>query len=535
MKLRNIDVSRRQFLFWLAVGIGAVIFISFYFQLSCLRETEQAKPNIVLIMADDMGFSDIGCYGGEIQTPNIDRLAEGGIRFTQFYNNSICVPTRASLLSGLYSQQVGVYANTPEVMENCVTLAELLKSAGYRTLMTGKWHAKEIPVERGFDRYFGLADGCCNFFNPGPRRPGEPEPGRKLTGYGYPRRWAIDDKVYRPYAPEDRNFYTTNAFTDYAIDYLNQYGKEDQPFFLYVAYTAPHYPLHALPEDIAKYRGKYMMGWDKLRQQRFQRMVNMGLLNGQFAMSPGDDSVPEWEKIGDKEAWDLKMAVYAAMIDRMDQNIGRIIAKIRELGKEENTLILFLSDNGGCEGEANYTPDIPPGPVESYRSVDAPWANASNTPFRKYKVWDHEGGICTPLIAYWPRVIRDTGKITDQVGHIIDFMATFSDITGARYPSVYNGRQVLPMEGKSLLPIFQGKRRKGHEALFWQSSIEGHRAARNGKWKLVSTGSDKPWKLFDLETDRVEMHDLSEKYPQIVKELKDLYHNWATKVGVFKK
>ena len=520
--------SRRNFLTTLGLGAATIAIPS------CSHSNRVAgdKPNVVLIMADDMGFSDIGCYGGEINTPNIDRLAEGGLRFTQFYNNSICVPTRASLLTGLYPQQVGIYGNSPRVYENCVTLAEVLKEAGYRTLMTGKWHAKEIPIERGFDRYFGLCDGCCNFFNPGPRRQGEPEPGRKLTSYGYPRRWAIDDKEYRPYAPQDENFYTTDAFTDYALDYLDQYRSEDQPFFLYLAYTSPHYPLHAWPEDIAKYRGKYMIGWDELRKQRFDRQLKMGLFNKQFSMSPRDDSVPRWEDIKNKEAWDLKMAVYAAMIDRMDQNIGRILRKIRELGKEENTLFIFLSDNGGCAGEANYTPNIPPGPVESYRSVDAPWANASNTPFRKYKVWDHEGGICTPFIAYWPKVIENGGTITDQVGHIIDIMATFVEITGTNYPLSYNDRKVLPMEGKSLLPIFKGKKREGHEAQFWQSSREGHRAVRSGKWKLVSPNSDAAWELYDIEADRVEIHNLAEKYPEKVQELEELYHNWASKVGI---
>ena len=479
-----------------------------------------------------MGYSDIGCYGGEICTPNLDRLAAGGLRFTQFYNNSICVPTRASLLTGLYSQQVGVHYNTPTVMKNCVTLAEVLRSAGYRTLMTGKWHAEQIPCQRGFDRYFGLADGCCNYFNPGPRRAGEGEPGRKLTSFGYPRRWAIDDKVYLPYKPADKNFYTTDAFTDYAIDYLQQYGREERPFFLYVAYTAPHYPLHAWGEDITRYRGKYMVGWDKLRQQRFERMVEMGLVDKRWGLSPRDEEVPKWDSVEDKDSWDLKMAVYAAMIDRMDRNIGRIISKIRQLGKEDNTLVLFLSDNGGCAGEANYTPDIAPGPVESYRSVDGPWANASNTPFRKFKVWDHEGGISTPLIAYWPRVIKNGGAITGQVGHIIDIMATFTDISGAEYPALFNGRKIPPPEGKSLLPIFEGRERMGNEALYWQIAKDRHRAVRKGKWKLVTTAPNVPWKLYDMEDDRTELHDLAEQQPDKVKELSGLYDGWLKRCGV---
>lgn len=512
----------------------------------CLDETRQAvdksadtRPNIVLIMADDMGFSDIGCYGGEISTPNIDSLAAGGLRFTHFYNNAICVPTRASLLTGLYSQQVGVYANSPKVMKNCVTLAEVLKSAGYRTLMTGKWHALQIPVERGFDRYYGLADGCCNYFNPGPRRPGEPEPGRKRHPGPWPkgqrlfrdaRRWAIDGKVYIPYQPTEKDFYTTDAFTDYALKYLDEYSGEDRPFFLYIGYTAPHYPLHAWPEDIAKYRGKYMMGWDRLRKQRYDRLIEMGLIDNRWAMSPRDEIVPRWSDIQDKDAWDLNMAVYAAMIDRMDQNIGRVLNKIRQLGVEDNTLVLFLSDNGGCAGIANVTPDIPPGQVESYRSVDPPWANASNTPFRKYKVWDHEGGISTPLIAYWPKVIKKGGQMTHQVGHIIDIMATFVDMTGAEYPSAYNGTEVLPMEGRSLLPIFRGKESSERDPLFWQiRSNGGGRAVRAGKWKLVTADPDKPWELYDMHADRTELHDLADRYRDKAKELARLHDDWINR------
>ncbi|MEJ2701322.1 MAG: arylsulfatase [Sedimentisphaerales bacterium] len=447
--------------------------------------------------------------------------------------DAICVPTRASLLSGLYSQQVGVYGNSPRVMKNCVTLGEVLRAAGYRTLMTGKWHAQEIPVERGFDRYFGLTDGCCNFWNPGPRRPGEPEPGRKKTSYGYPRGWAIDDKVYKPYAPKDPNFYTTDAFTDYAIKYLDEYAGEDKPFFLYVAYTSPHYPLHAWPEDIARYRGKYMIGWDKLREQRYERQTGMGLFEKRWKMSPRDGVVPRWDDVRDKDAWDLNMAVYTAMIDRMDQNIGRILAKIRERGEEDNTLVLFLSDNGGCAEDANYTPNIPPGPVASYRSVGAPWANASNTPFRKFKVWDHEGGISTPLIAYWPSVIKKGGRLTHQMGHLIDIMATFVDVAGADYPSSYNGRDILPAEGQSLLPILQGKQRAAHKPIFWQiNKNAGARAVRTDKWKLVKANPKKPWELYDMETDRTELNNLADKYPDKATELSGLYDGWVKRCNL---
>jgi len=491
-----------------------------------------------------MGYSDLGCYGGEIETPNLDKLGKGGLRFTQFYNNAKCAPTRASLLTGLYSQQVGIQ-NPPRRMTNCVTIAEVLRSAGYRTLMTGKWHADQLPVERGFDRYYGLADGCCNYFNPGEQRAGEPKPAEKR----YPRKWAIDDQVHQPYTPADPNFYTTDAFTDYALDYLDRYRRDERPFFLYVAYTAPHYPLHAWPEDIAKYRGKYMVGWDTVRHQRFERMIKMGLVDERWGLAPRDARVPPWEDIEnrakwdlaalqrrdgtgltsesarDRDMWDLKMAVYAAMVDRMDQNIGRIMAKIRQLGKVDNTLVLFLSDNGGCAELIHITQDVPPGPVNSYRSVDPPWANAQNSPFRKYKRWDHEGGISTPLIAHWPNQIKP-GQITDQVGHIIDIMATCIELAAAEYPLSYDRHSVLPLEGKSLLPIFRGEQRTGHDALFWQFGTS--RAARAGKWKLVAADASR-WELYDMVQDRTELHDLAPVHPQVVNELAGQWRGWAVR------
>ncbi|MGB2823883.1 MAG: arylsulfatase [Phycisphaerae bacterium] len=515
------DMDRRAFL--KAIGVGAA---SLGMPRLLSASEKGTRPNIILLMADDMGFSDIGCYGGEIRTPNLDRLANRGIRFTQFYNNAKCSPTRASLLTGLYSQQVGEGAMG--TCRHCVTIAEALKRCGYRTLMTGKWHQNNIPVRRGFDRYFGLADGCCNFWNPGKQREGEPPPGRKWARW---RRWAIDDKEYTPYTPEKKDFYTTDAFTDYAVKYLDEYGKEDKPFFLYIAYTAPHYPLHAWPEDIAKYKGKYMCGWDKLREQRYARIVEMGLIDRKYAMSPRDDGVAKWEDVADKEEWDLKMAVYAAMIDRMDQNIGRIMDKVRQLGKEDNTLVLFLADNGGCAERVHKTPNIPPGALPSYRTVDPPWANASNTPFRKYKSWDHEGGIATPLIACWPARIGKGGRITHQVGHIIDIMATCLDAAGAEYPAAYNGEKILPLEGKSLLPIFDGKQRKGHDVLFWQFGRS--RAVREGKWKLVSHGAK--WELYDLAADRTELNDLSSAEPQRVEKMAAMYKAWEARCRAARK
>jgi len=537
-------MKRREFLKVLGTTAAGVLVGSNGGCLTNLRKPINSdRPNIVLIMADDMGYSDLGCYGGEINTPNIDRLAAGGLRFSQFYNNGICVPTRASLLTGLYSQQVGVHGNSPKVMVNCVTLAELLKAAGYRTLMTGKWHAMQIPVERGFDRYYGLADGCCNFFNPGLRRAGEPEPGRKPHPAPWPkdrrlfknaRRWAIDDKVYIPYSPKEPAFYTTDAFTDYALEYLDQYGKENQPFFLYMAYTAPHYPIQAWPEDIAKYRGRYRNGWDKLREERFERIKKLGLFGNQTKLPARDDIVPAWQDIPeeDRDLWDLRMAVYAAMIDRMDQNIGRVLKKIKEIGKEDNTLVMFLSDNGGCAENRDHTPGIRPGPVESYCVVGAPWANASNTPFRKYKAWDYEGGICTPFIAYWPDVIKKTGQITHQLGHIIDIMPTLADISGAEYPTQYNDKSVLPTEGRSLVPVFKGKEHVRPGPVFWQALPGCHHAVRKGKWKLVATTYDRPWRLYNMETDRFETDDLARQFPEKVAELDELYFSWTKRCGV---
>jgi arylsulfatase len=496
-------------------------------------------------MADDMGFSDLGCYGSEIDTPNLDRLAEGGLRFSRFYNNAKCTPSRASLMTGLYPQQVEY-----DKMENVVNIAQVLKTAGYRTLMTGKNDGgiAGLPTEQGFDRYYGLNSGCCNFFNPGLKRPGENEPGRKSPDEQRP--WVIDHKVMQPYTPEDKSFYATDAFSDSAFGYLEEYGRDDDPFFLYVSYTAPHFPLQAWPEDIAKYRGKYKIGWDAIRQQRYERLIELGLIDKRWKLSTRDTHVQKWDDIEDKDSRDLEMAVYAAMIDRMDQGIGRIMAKVRQLGIEDNTLVLFLSDNGSCAEDykafSSTAKEIPPGPMESYRTLGVSWANASNTPFRKYKWWNHEGGISTPLIAYWPKVIKEGGKITHQVGHIMDIMATCLDVAGAQYPSNYNGQMVQSLRGKSLVPIFQGTQRQGHEVLYWQ--FGGSCAVRKGKWKLVCAHTNpragidyfsesednskrKPngemqWELYDMQSDRTETNNLAEKFPEIVKQMAQAWDQW---------
>lgn len=490
------------------------------------------RPNIVLIMADDMGYSDIGCYGSEIATPHLDRLAAEGLRFTQFYNNARCCPTRAALLTGLYPHQAGMGGMVSMgdragpspyqgfLSDRCVTLAEVLRTAGYCTYMSGKWHVGEKrpnwPTDRGFERYFGLISGASNYFV-----------------LDQSRAMAKDDQ---PFVPDDPTFYMTDAFSKAAVNFIEQHAKSkaDEPFFLYLSYTAPHWPLHAWPEDIAKYRGKYKQGWDELRKQRHQRMIEMGIVEAAWPLSPRDPKSPPWDKVSveDQDDFDLRMAVYAAQIDRMDQGIGTVLAAIRRAGVEENTLIMFLSDNGGCAEEVRRTKGVPAGGKESFLSYGQAWANASNTPYRMYKHFAHEGGIGTPFIAHWPAVIRESGKTTPQVGHIIDVMATCLDAAGSRYPSLYRDTIITPLEGKSLLPVFEGKIRAGHEVLYWEHM--GNRAVRKGDWKLVAL-ADQPWELYDLAADRTELHDVAAKHPDRVSELADLYEAWAQRLGVQKR
>jgi arylsulfatase len=476
---------------------------------------DRSRPNIIVVMVDDMGYSDIGCYGGEVQTPNIDMIAEGGLRFTQFYNTAKCHTTRAELLTGNYAYSIG-----DRNMERGATFGEVLRTVGYRTLIAGKWHQSPLPTTRGFDRYYGLADGCCNFFNPGlEAREGEGPPGRK--GKSRVRRWAIEDQVIMGYTNPDKEFYTTDAFTTYAIERLEEYQNEDRPFLLYLPYTAPHYPLHAWPEDIAKYRGKFKVGWDVIRQQRFARMKKMGIIGPNHKLTPRE-SMP-WDELSEEEqdAEDLKMAVYCAMIDRVDQNLGRVFNKVKQLGKWDNTLILFLTDNGACAEQPNTTPDIPPGPVESYRTVSVAWANASNTPYRKFKSTDYEGGTRTPFIAFWSGVIEP--GISGQVGHIIDINPTFMDITGAEYPKQIDGKKTKPPAGKSLLPIFHGKQRTPHEEIYWRFGKA--KAVRQGDLKAVRLGNA-PWELYDLVADPTELNDLAGSRPEKLKELTGLWETW---------
>ena len=503
------------------------------------QQTEGAeRPNIVLILADDMGFSDLGCYGGEISTPHLDRLAANGLRFSHCYNNAVCMPTRASLLTGLYPQQVGAGDRGRLQETGNVTIAEILRSAGYCTLMSGKWHngntPGELPVARGFDRYYGLLSGSSNYFNPGLKREGEPEPAHKSLGNMRP--WGKDGEILYPYTPEDLHFYATDAFTKQALAFLEQYGHEEQPFFLYLAYTSPHFPMQAWPEDIAKYRGRYLVGWEVLREQRYRRLLDIGILEKPWKLSARDPLSPPWDTVTDKESWDLKMAVYAAMIERMDHGIGRVLEKIRALGKEANTVVIFLSDNGGCGEHIDRTPEVGPGPVNSYSTVDAPWANVSNAPFRRFKVFHYEGGVATPLIIAWPRLITQGGGICHEVSHVMDFMPTLLDLSHSFYPPENHGHPVLPMEGRSLLPALRGESLREREPLCWE--FQGCRALRHGQWKIVTQGPPRnhvnikiepghePWELYDLDADRCETNNLASKYPEIVKELEAKWQAW---------
>ncbi len=511
-------------------------------QASCRFDRENAgeRPNIILIMADDMGYSDLGCFGSEIQTPNLNKLAAEGLRITQFYNAGRCCPTRASLLTGLYQHQAGVGdmmgdfgipAYQGYLNKECVTLGEVMKLNGYNTYMAGKWHVggepEQWPVKRGFDRYFGLIDGASNYFNLNPYRVNQ-----------LPRKMALDDK---PFFPPDSGFYMTDAFTDYALSFLEEQKEKEEPFFLYLPYTAPHWPLHAWPEDIEKYRGTYLIGWDSVRVARYSKMIKSGLILPEWELSDRHDNIPEWISLSEeeKDMWDLRMAVYAAMVDRLDQNIGRVLKKLTQIGAGENTVIVFIADNGGCHeriknrGNYVYTTGITGNP-DSFDSYEYAWANVSNTPFRWFKHWVHEGGISAPFIAWAPGMIEG-GRTVQKAAHIIDIMPTFIELADGSYPDEYNGNQIKPMMGRSLVPILLNEQPDWERTLLWEH--EGNRAVRKGDWKMVSRYNpelkvETPWELYNLAADRSEMHDLSRDKPELLEEMILLYNEMAEKAEV---
>lgn len=497
------------------------------------------RPNIVLIMVDDMGFSDIGCYGGEIQTPNIDALAANGLRFKQFYNSGRCCPTRASLMTGLHPHLAGIghmteTPETPSPLKNepyqgylnghCVTLAERLRDAGYHTVMTGKWHLgyhdrANWPLQRGFDKFFGIISGASDYFKPDKRR------GLTLG----------NEKVEAP-----EGFYVTDDFTDRGLEYVDALtAKASKPFFWYLAYNAPHWPLEAKPEDLAKYEGQYQVGWKEISRRRLARMQELGLVEASWTPAPHEG--PEWSSLTDEQRTlcDLRMAAYAACIDAIDQNVGKIVAYLKRKQLLENTVILFLTDNGACQeggvlGAGNEKSIRDP---KSTQGTGGPrcgrvWANVSSTPFRLYKHYLHEGGMATPLIVHWPEGIEASrhGHWIENFGYLPDLMPTFLDLSGGSYPKAREGLPVHPHVGQSLMPILSAGDHPIHqEPVYWEH--EGNRAMRDGKWKLV-WHDDGPWELFDLEADRTEMNDLKDAYPKRFAVMKRQWESWARQTGV---
>jgi arylsulfatase len=472
--------------------------------------TAGERPNIVLIMADDLGFADLGCYGSEIATPNLDTLAENGLRFTQFYNTAKCHSSRVSLLTGLYCDQAG-----GAKLSRGATIAEVLSKAGYFTAMVGKWHLSKQPTDFGFQRYWGHLSGATNFFTG--------DKTFRLNG----EEWKVPDTL------NGRPFYTTHAIGDFAVEFLEEATDADKPFLLYVAFNAPHYPLQAPEQAVRKYDGRYDGGWDRLRIERHKRQLESGLLPAKWKLSPRPDHVPAWNSLTAKERqWEAdRMEVFAAMVDVLDREVGRIVDFLKDKGIFDNTLILFCSDNGACPFErtrGRYKPWDP----KSYWTYDASWAHAGNTPFRLYKQNQHEGGISSPLIAHWPEGLKTKrGAVTDQPGHLVDFMATFIEVTGATYPRQIADRRIDPLRGKSLLPIFGGERRQGHETLYFHFGTD--RALRQGPWKLVSAKLGK-WELYNMNADRTELNDLSGQMPERVAAMQAEWFRMAAKVDRLK-
>jgi arylsulfatase len=484
---------------------------------------EPARPNVVMILVDDMGWSDIGAYGGEIRTPHLDRLAEQGVRFTRCYNTAKCFPSRAALLTGVYAQSSGM-ASRPAKIQYAATVGEVLRKAGYHTLAVGKHHGKDNLFDRGFDRYYGLRDGVCNHFNPGLRREGEPEPANRVL----PRIWVDDEKVFETTDPDYQHyfppgFYSTDAFTEKALEFLDEVGDSQKPFFLYLAYTAPHDPLQAWPEDIAKYKGIYDAGFASIRLARYQRQLNMGLIDAErYPLSPPTHR--DWNSLSDAEKADQarRMQVYAAMIDRLDQGIGRILDRLKALGVRDNTLILFASDNGASHQVVEVgTGEI--GTLARYASQKQDWANVSNTPFRLYKTYPYEGGINTPLIAHWPKGIQDPGRIEDTPVHFIDFMPTFLELTGAVYPSSIHQQPVTPLAGISFADVLENRIQPRERTLFWKWR-QGE-ALFDGRYKLVRFDSTR-WEVYDTSRNRTETERVHDGMDHLQHRYNQAFNNW---------
>lgn len=518
----NLQTSRRQFL----KIAGATAVASLLPSLSCAKQNQ--IPNIILIMGDDIGYSDIGCYGAEIQTPNLDKLAANGMRFTQFYNMAKCNPTRSSLFTGLYKGD-----------ERAISFVSLLRDAGYTTLHSGKEHFDNWVPDRCYAK--NTCDHSLTFW--------------ATTEYFVPpggifsRPFILNGKELTAaeveLLGEQKPFYKTDAFTDIAIKWLDETIEQNKPFFLALPYHSAHYPLQARPEDIDKYRGKYRRGWDVIRGERFERQKELGVIPENAKLSPPEGNInkfrghPEgfekerskfslyrkWDSLteDEKDDYDLEMAVFAAMVDRMDQNIGRVMDYLEEKNLTDNTLVLFFSDNGSCPYDSNVDFDVPPGPAESYRCLRPAWANVGNTPFRYFKQFGHEGGPLTHCIAHWPKTIQ-AGGITNQIAHVVDLFPTFLEMSGADYPIFYQDVETFPLHGRSLLPVFRGKDRTPPDFIV-SGFGERFRMVRSGDWKIVKVNNGE-WELYNMADDPTELHNLAQKMPEKVIEIEQKYRQF---------
>ncbi len=515
------------------------------FRASAATAQPDARPNIIIILVDDMGWSDIAPYGGEIPTPNLDALAAHGVRFTQFYSTPRCSPTRASLLTGLYPHQAGMghldnviregsVGTTGRLNERSVTIAEVLHAAGYFTAMSGKWHLGQQngspPWQRGFERSLSLRAGGMYF------------PNQNFQGGGDELTRRAQEPLYLDGTPTPRDapvfgkdWYATSLWTDFGLKFIDEARKAKKPFFLYLPYNAPHFPLMAPAELIAKHRGKYKAGWDRLREARYRRQITMGLIEARWPLSPREPDSPAWDSLSDeaKDRFDHLMAVYAAMVEAIDTSVGVLVKGLETRGALDNTLILFLSDNGanaesGPDGRFN---GDPPGGPNSNLYLGMNWAAVGNTPFRRFKHFTDEGGIAAPFIVHWPRGIpvNRRNAVERQPAHVIDVMPTIIDVAGATYPREFKGQEIQPIEGVSLRAAFAGQSLRRTQPLFWEH--EGNRAVRSGNWKLVSTYPD-GWELYDLGADRVERNDLAAQHPDIVKTLATEWNAWAERAHV---
>jgi len=514
-----------------ATVISAMKFIHALLVSLCVLPAAFAeRPNLIVIMADDMGFSDLGCYGGEIQTPNLDRLAAEGLRFSQFYNCALCGPTRAALMTGQAPHKVGITNWTGLLNDRCVTVFELLKGAGYATCAVGRldmvtaedWHEPQ-NIGRYVDRFFGTTGhlGPGNYF----------KDVRPTAFYRDGETFSIPEGGYK-----------TDLITDFAAEFIRS-TDQAKPFFLYLSHYAPHWPLHAKEGDIAKYRALYRnLGWDAAREQRLQRLIEKGLVPAGTQLSPRDQNAIAWSEAKHLDWEAERMATFAAQIDCLDQSVGRVLEALRSTGADKNTLVLFLSDNGasdkavgqldkpgktwrsdGALTKVGNKPTIQPGPADNFVTAGPAWSNVSNAPFREHKQSNHEGGIASPLIAWWPGVIQNTGGISNELSHVNDITATCLDAARAAYPATFGTRSVSPLAGKSLLPLFKTGTRSGHGSLCWATS--GAKAVRMGTWKLVALPG-KPWELYDLTNDRTELHDLAKQQPERVAAMEQIFNTW---------